>query len=177
MTIAMYRAAVAQARGDTAGTAQQARRILDLAGPDDHLARGAGAGFLGLALWADGELDAAVETFSDAVRSLRAAGNLADELGATVVLAEMWTARGRPDESGPAEQLANRLRQGFRTLMAERGADLAFGRTLPRLLREVGLEEVQADAFLSDHLAGLLGSGNRYGATDPGAAGGSGPGD
>lgn len=52
-----------------------------------------------------------------------------------------------PDEFGPAQQLANRLRQGFRTLMAGRGAELAFGRTLPRLLREVGLEAVQADAF------------------------------
>ena len=51
------------------------------------------------------------------------------------------------DEYGPAQQLANRLRQGFRTLMAGRGADLAFGRTLPRLLREAGLLEVQADAF------------------------------
>ena len=52
-----------------------------------------------------------------------------------------------PDESGPAQQLANRLRQGFRALMAERGADLAFGRTLPRILREGGLQEVEADAF------------------------------
>lgn len=51
------------------------------------------------------------------------------------------------DEYGPAQQLANRLRRGFRTLMADRGAELAFGRTLPRLLREVGLVEVQADAF------------------------------
>ncbi|PZS13336.1 MAG: SAM-dependent methyltransferase [Pseudonocardiales bacterium] len=52
-----------------------------------------------------------------------------------------------PDESGPAQQLANRLRQGFRTLMAGRGAELAFGRTLPRLLRDAGLDAVQADAF------------------------------
>ena len=37
--------------------------------------------------------------------------------------------------------------QGFRTLMADRGAELAFGRTLPRLLREAGLDAVQADAF------------------------------
>ncbi|MFE4973506.1 methyltransferase domain-containing protein [Kitasatospora sp. NPDC056651] len=52
-----------------------------------------------------------------------------------------------PDESGPDERLANRLRSGFRTLMAGRGADLAYGRTLPRALREAGLVDVQADAY------------------------------
>lgn len=52
-----------------------------------------------------------------------------------------------PDEHGPEQELANRLRRGFRTLMAERGADLAFGRTLPRLLRAAGLEPVLADAY------------------------------
>jgi SAM-dependent methyltransferase len=52
-----------------------------------------------------------------------------------------------PDESGPAQQLANRLRRGFRTLLAQRGADLAFGRTLPRLLRDAGLRDVAADAY------------------------------
>jgi SAM-dependent methyltransferase len=40
-----------------------------------------------------------------------------------------------PDERGSAEELANRLRTRIRTLMVERGADLAYGRTLPRLLR------------------------------------------
>ena len=52
-----------------------------------------------------------------------------------------------PDESGPEQQLANRLRSCFRTLMAAHGADLAYGRTLPGLLREAGLEDVQADAY------------------------------
>ncbi|MBW5247789.1 methyltransferase domain-containing protein [Streptomyces sp. P01-B04] len=52
-----------------------------------------------------------------------------------------------PDESGPEQRLANRLRSGFRALMAARGADLTYGRTLPRLLRESGLEDVQADAY------------------------------
>ncbi|MFI0787730.1 methyltransferase domain-containing protein [Streptomyces lydicus] len=52
-----------------------------------------------------------------------------------------------PDESGPAQRLANRLRSGFRQLMAERGADLTYGRTLPRLLREAGLADVRADAY------------------------------
>ena len=52
-----------------------------------------------------------------------------------------------PDESGPEQVLANRLRQGFRSLMAERGVDLAYGRTLPRLLRDAGLVDVEADAY------------------------------
>jgi ubiquinone/menaquinone biosynthesis C-methylase UbiE len=52
-----------------------------------------------------------------------------------------------PDEAGPAQRLANRMRRGFRALLAEHGADLAYGRTLPRLLREAGLTDVRADAF------------------------------
>jgi len=52
-----------------------------------------------------------------------------------------------PDEAGPAEALANRLRDGFRTLLAARGAELAFGRTVPRLLRTAGLRDVGADAW------------------------------
>lgn len=55
--IAIYRASVAQARGDAAGTAEQVRCALELAGPEDHIARGGAAGFLGLAAWADGDLE------------------------------------------------------------------------------------------------------------------------
>jgi hypothetical protein len=52
-----------------------------------------------------------------------------------------------PDDYGPAQQLANRLRTGFRTLMAGRDADLTYGRTLPRRLRDHGLVDVAADAY------------------------------
>lgn len=52
-----------------------------------------------------------------------------------------------PDESGPEQRLANRLRSGFRELMAARGADLSYGRTLPRRLREAGLLDVRADGY------------------------------
>ncbi|MFI9805342.1 methyltransferase domain-containing protein [Streptomyces sp. NPDC052301] len=52
-----------------------------------------------------------------------------------------------PDEHGPEQRLANRLRQGFRRLLADRGADLSYGRKLPRLLREAGLQGVEADAY------------------------------
>jgi SAM-dependent methyltransferase len=51
------------------------------------------------------------------------------------------------EDGGPEERLANRLKTGFRQLMADRGVDLRFGRTLPRRLREAGLAEVAADAY------------------------------
>ncbi len=51
------------------------------------------------------------------------------------------------DATDSESELANRIRTGFRTLMASRGADLAFGRTLPRVLRDAGLVDVEADAY------------------------------
>jgi ubiquinone/menaquinone biosynthesis C-methylase UbiE len=51
------------------------------------------------------------------------------------------------EDAGPAQQLANRLKTAFRQLMADRGVDLAYGRTLPRRLREAGLTAVSADGY------------------------------
>lgn len=48
------------------------------------------------------------------------------------------------DVSGPAQQRANRIRNAIRELLAQRGADLSYGRTLPRALREAGLVDVAA---------------------------------
>ena len=95
-TIAVYRASLAQARGDVAGTTEHARQALALAGPGDHLARGGAAGFLGLAAWARGDVSSALETFAQAVASLHAGGNLVDELSSSLVLADMWLAAGHP---------------------------------------------------------------------------------
>ena len=48
------------------------------------------------------------------------------------------------DDSGPAQRRANRLRDAVRELLTRRGADLRYGRTLPRALREAGLVDVAA---------------------------------
>ncbi len=51
------------------------------------------------------------------------------------------------DEVGPAQQRANRLRRAVRELLTRRGADLRYGRTLPRALRAAGLADVTAAGF------------------------------
>ncbi|MFI9078397.1 methyltransferase domain-containing protein [Streptomyces sioyaensis] len=48
------------------------------------------------------------------------------------------------DDSGPAQRRANRLRDAVRELLTRRGADLRYGRALPRALREAGLVDVAA---------------------------------
>lgn len=48
------------------------------------------------------------------------------------------------DPQEPCEHRANRIRRAFRALMAEQGVDLAFGRTLARRFRAMGLDAVRA---------------------------------
>jgi SAM-dependent methyltransferase len=50
-----------------------------------------------------------------------------------------------PDQVGPSEALANKVRLSFWDVLGQR-THLALGRTLPRLLRAAGLTEVNAEA-------------------------------
>ena len=144
---AVYRASVAQARGDVDGTVAHARRALALAGPQDHFPRGAAAGFIGLAAWAAGDLDAAVATFGESVEALRAAGMTSAVLGGTVVLANLWLARGRPDEArrlyesalkgAPVVSSTGDLHVGLADVLREQG-DLDAAAQQLEIARELG---------------------------------------
>ncbi len=48
----------------------------------------------------------------------------------------------------PDHHNANKLRAGFGALAAQRGAEPAYGRKLPRPLTQQGLAEVAADAYM-----------------------------
>ncbi len=133
-TIAIYRASLAQARGDAEGTAEHARHALDLAGPHDHLARGGAAGFLGLAAWAQGDVSSALTTFTQAVASLHAAGNLVDALSSTVVLADLWLAAGRPSRARQLYEQGLHVAAAHGELVSRAAAELHVG------LSEIDLE-------------------------------------
>ena len=116
---------------------RHARRALDLAGPEDHFVRGAGGGFLGLAAWAGGDVQEALTTFAEAVRSLHAAGNLVDELDSTVVLADMWVAAGRP----------HRARRLYEQALADGDRD---GEPYPRATADLHVGLAELDRELDD---------------------------
>jgi LuxR family transcriptional regulator, maltose regulon positive regulatory protein len=143
-TIEVYRAALAQARGDIDGTAHHARRALESAGPQDHLARSGGAGFLALAAWADGDLETAVDTFDQTVAALHAAGFLADELGTSIPRASMWVGRGRPDT-------AMRLLEDALGVATRQPATLSSTGDLHVALADILREHDELDAA-EDHL-------------------------
>ncbi|PFG16257.1 LuxR family maltose regulon positive regulatory protein [Propionicimonas paludicola] len=161
-TIAIYRASLAQARGDLAGAAAHARRALELIGPDDHLARGAAAGFLALVAWSAGEIGMAVDTFTSAIASLRSAGATVDELAGTALLAEMVAAAGRPAKARQLCRTALRRAEELGAPAARAIADLHVQ------LAELDLDDQDLDAA-GRHLAAaeefevqVSGSGGRH---------------
>ena len=109
-TIAGYRAALAQAKGDIPSAVRYARQVLELVPDDDPLRRGAAAALLGLASWTSGELEAAHRMFADGMANVLRAGNVSDAISGVVALADIRIAQGR-------------LRQAMRTL--EEGVRLA----------------------------------------------------
>lgn len=99
VTIALYRAAVAQARGDLRGVREQAQRAMDATMPDDHLGRGAAAGMLGLASWAMGDIEGGIRAFGTSSASLRQAGNVTDAINIAMLIVDMLQPLGRLREA------------------------------------------------------------------------------
>jgi LuxR family maltose regulon positive regulatory protein len=92
--IELYRAALAQVRGDVPGTIKHAQLVLDLAPPDDHLGRAAGSGLLAIAYWSRGDLEAARSSWTECRSGLQRIRHIADALGASIALADIHLVQG-----------------------------------------------------------------------------------
>ncbi|MBN9389047.1 MAG: helix-turn-helix transcriptional regulator [Chloroflexi bacterium] len=97
--IAIYRAAMSQARGEVAGTIKYARQALELSAEEDHLLQGAATGLLGLAYWTSGELEKAYRTYAEGMVRVQAAGNISDTISGAIARADIRIAQGRLHEA------------------------------------------------------------------------------
>ncbi len=97
-TIAIGHAYIAQALGNIPDTVRYARRALEF--PEaDPFRHSQASMLLGMACWASGDLEAAGRVFADYTMKLRAAGNIPDAIGTTVVLSDIRLGLGRLREA------------------------------------------------------------------------------
>ena len=108
-SIASARAYHALAFGDVAGTAEYARRALDLLPEGDLTRRGQAGALLGLARWTTGDLEAAHRALADAMADFRMAGNLHFAISGTYGLADIRVDQGQLREAVRTYEQALRL--------------------------------------------------------------------
>jgi LuxR family maltose regulon positive regulatory protein len=143
--IEVYRASLAQVRGDVPATVEHAQRARELALEDDHVVRAGAAGFLGIAFWTGGDLEAAHRAWSECSARLEQAGHVADAVGPTQALGDICIVQGRlQDALGTYQASLERVPEQSRSLV--RGtADMHVG------MSEVFLERLDL-AMAKEHL-------------------------
>jgi LuxR family transcriptional regulator, maltose regulon positive regulatory protein len=150
--IAMYRAGLALVGGDVAGTLTYARRALDLAEPDDHLARGGPACLLGLAHWRTGDLGAAHRWYAEGMASLDRGGHRSDVVGGDVTLADIRIEQGRLRDAMSCYEHGLRTATEQPSAVLRGAADMHVG--MSEVLRERNELEAARQHLLANHELG-----------------------
>ena len=112
--IETYRAALALASGDPAGTIEHAALALDRAADSDRLTTAAASALSGLASWAGGDLEHAHRGYTAAAQDLQSIGHLADVLGCSITLADLETTQGHLRQAQRTFEHALDLGRGLR---------------------------------------------------------------
>jgi len=154
-SIAIYRAAQAQAIGDLVNAVDYARQVLDLVGEDDHLLRGAAAGFLGLAYWTRGDLEAAHGSWADCMASLQKAGHISDMTGCAIAMGDIRRTQGRLRDAMSTYEHVLQLTTEQGTHALRGAADMHVG--MSEVLREqndldAARQHLQSSRDLGEHL-------------------------
>jgi LuxR family transcriptional regulator, maltose regulon positive regulatory protein len=153
--IAVYRAVLAQIRGDVATTVRHAREALNLAPEDDDLLRGAAEALLGLATWASGDLETAHRIYGAGMARVQRSGSLSDALGAAIALADIRITQGRLRDAIRTYEQALQLSAKHGEPVLRATADMYVG--LSDLAREQGdlqaaTRHLQASKDLGEHM-------------------------
>jgi LuxR family maltose regulon positive regulatory protein len=125
--IALLRTAQALARGDMPETVKNAQQVLDLAPEDDHLMLGGAASTLGLAAWANGDLETAHRMITDGMTNVRRAGYISPAIGDAITLADIQIAQGRLREARSTYQQALQWATPPGALVLRGAADMYVG--------------------------------------------------
>src|SRR5450755_465414 len=138
--IAIYRAAIALALGNVADTVKYARRALDLVPEDDHHRRGSAAGFLGLAYWTRGDLEAAHRSYAECMALVQRSGHISDAIGCSIALADIRISQGRLREAMSTYERGLQLATEQSAILLRGAADMHVG------MSELHLERDDLDA-------------------------------
>lgn len=98
-TLAIARAYQSQTLGDFPRSVEYAQRALENLPPEDYIRRAVPTSLLGLAHWANGDLEAAHRSFSAVVTSFQRAGAVLNTLDLRYTLAEIRAAQGRLNDA------------------------------------------------------------------------------
>ncbi|MCP4936084.1 MAG: tetratricopeptide repeat protein, partial [bacterium] len=129
----------ALALGDISNTVAYAQQALDLLPENDYLRRGPAASILGLAHWANGELEAAHRALAEAMAGFEKGGNIIFALSGTYGLADLRIAQGQLREAIRTYERSLQLARAQGSPPIPGTADLYLG--LSKLYHERGDEE------------------------------------
>jgi LuxR family maltose regulon positive regulatory protein len=136
VVVETYRAALALIDGDLTATTSHAEAALSRASDGDLLSIAAASALIGLALWRQGDLDAAYTAYATAADHLGRADHVSDVLGCTIALADLATTRGRLRDAEQAVDRALAAAERAATVEPPRGtADMHVAKSLFHLER------------------------------------------
>jgi LuxR family maltose regulon positive regulatory protein len=129
-----------------------ARQALDLMPEGDYYERGTTSALLGLAYWANGNLEAAYRSFADGLASLQMGGGILIKIGGTFILADIRKAQGRLRKAASAFEQSLQLATAQGGPVLQGTAELYLG--LSELQREWGDMEAARQYLLKGKALG-----------------------
>ena len=150
---AVHRAGLALLARDTDATIAHAQSVLELAGAEDHLQRGAAMALIGLAHWSRGNLDDGRACYAESVACFETGDYLPDVMGCSLALADIQVTQGRLIDAQRTFESA--LRHTVEHPGLRGAADMHVGLSLLAIEHDdldTAADHLRASAELGEHM-------------------------